>query len=470
MSLVILFLAIAGAIWGLFVLRHTSIILQCLVVLVAGSVIGHSFYNVSVGPIPITLDRILFLLVLVQLGLFAWIHGHTFSGRINRVDILVCLLFVVLTTSTFIHDFRYKENLPLGRLLFLNWMPMAMYLVVRHCKISSTDVKLIFGGFLAFGLYLSFTAIAEVRGPHSIVFPKYILSPDEPEFLGRARGPFLNPVSCGIFQIVSLAAAFMFWPHSGRAGKVVLVAIAPFFLAGVFMTLTRSVWMSAAFAALIVAWVPLEVKYKAILATIGLLAGVCGFAVLGDQLDGFKRDKHVSAHEMAQSAKLRPMLATVAFRMFQDRPILGVGFGQYTKFKRPYHYHEADHMPLRMVLPYMQHNVFLSYLTETGLLGLVSFLCVLIGFSVHSWKLWCHQSQKLWARQVGLISLVAISCYLVNGMFHDSSIVPMLNMLLYFMGGLSVQLGQQLESSELQGHIHRNDWQEGPSAQDRTAA
>ena len=43
----------------------------------------------------------------------------------------------------------------------------------------------------------------------------------------------------------------------------------------------------------------------------------------------FKRDKELTAEATAESVKLRPILATIAWQIFCDHPLLGVGFGQY---------------------------------------------------------------------------------------------------------------------------------------------
>jgi len=42
----------------------------------------------------------------------------------------------------------------------------------------------------------------------------------------------------------------------------------------------------------------------------------------------------------------------------------------------------------------------------------------------------------LWARQFGLLGVVMLSCYCVNGMFHDVSIIPMNHVFLFFLLGL----------------------------------
>ena len=441
MSLILFLFAIAATIWGLYALRQSSMLIQCFAVIIAGSVIGYSFFNHQIGPIPITIDRVFFAVVVIQAGIIIVWHRQPIVSQLQRIDLLILSLWLVLTISTLMHDFRYKENLPLGRLLFLNWLPMLMYFVVRFSKISVNDLKALFWVMAVFGVYLSATAILEVFGPQSVVFPGYIASTEKVEFLGRARGPFLNPVSCGVFQVVCFSAAMMLWPHFGRFTKSTLVILLPLFMAGVFLTLTRSIWLTAIWAGVIVFWVPANLKQKVVMASTAVLLLMVSLVLIGDRINSFKRDKHVTAHEMSQSAKLRPMLATIAWRMFQDRPLFGCGFGQYTKYKKPYHYESDSTQPLRMVLPYMQHNVVLSYVTETGLLGLGLLMAVLISFVKRGWDLWRSKSVQLVHRQVGLLMMIVVSSYLINGMFHDVSIIPMIGTLLYFMGGLTVNLG-----------------------------
>lgn len=428
--------------WALVIARHVSITVQLLGVLIAGSVIGHAFFNHSIGPIPVTIDRVLLVFVAAQLVIqFFWKREKPF--QINRLDILVAGLFLLLTISTFTHDWQYKEKMPLGRLLFFNWIPIAIYFLTRSCELKKIDLQLIFVGLTLFGLYLSATAFAEVMGPASLVFPRYIASPDITEFLGRARGPFLNPVSCGIYQIICMAGAMMFWPHLGRAGKLVLILLAPIFLGGIFLTLTRSIWLTAAWVMFLIVWLPQNLKYKCVLAMATAASAFLGMFILSDQLDGFKRDKYVTAYEMSQSAKLRPMLAVIAYRMFQERPVFGCGFGQYTYYKKPHHFVDADGKPLREVLGYMQHNVFLNYLVELGIVGLTLLIGILASIVFSAWRVWRNQKSSLWARQVGLMTLTVVSAYVINGVFHDVSIIDMIGSLLFFFAGVNARLLQQ---------------------------
>ena len=92
----------------------------------------------------------------------------------------------------------------------------------------------------------------------------------------------------------------------------------------------------------------------------------------------FKRDKDLDAELTAESAKLRPILATVAWHMFLDRPLLGCGFAQYREVMPEYLADRSTDLPLEKVRPFVQHNVFLALLTETGLIGVGLFVAVLL--------------------------------------------------------------------------------------------
>jgi O-antigen ligase len=154
----------------------------------------------------------------------------------------------------------------------------------------------------------------------------------------------------------------------------------------------------------------------------------------------FKRDKDVTAEDVAESARLRPILAMVAWHMFLDRPIFGCGFGQYEQESPPYLSDRTTDLPLEKARPYIQHNVFLSMLTQTGLLGMGLLVALLACWTRTAWRLWHSAMAPWWVRNMGLLFLAALGVYLPNAMFHDVSIIPMVNMLLFFFGGAVMAL------------------------------
>jgi len=291
-------------------------------------------------------------------------------------------------------------------------------------------------GFVGLGLYLAVTAIAETRGLGAIVFPRFIMNPEFEEFLGRGRGPFLNPVSNGVCMVVCLSCLWMWFPGGTLRRKVLVVALAGLMCLGIYSTLTRSVWMGLVAAAAIMVFLPAPQAYKGAMVVVASLLLICLAPLLADNVFSFKRDKNVSVADMENSARLRPMFLTVAMRMIADRPMLGVGFGQYPQSKYPYLQDPYSAEPLSMTKGYMQHNIFLAYFTETGFMGLSALLLMMTLFLRAAWSVWRDIRLTFWKRQFGLVLIAMLANHCINGMFHDVSIIPMENMLMFFLAAL----------------------------------
>jgi hypothetical protein len=407
-----------------------------LLVVVCGVVVGYDFFNIKSGPIPITIDRILFG------GLVAWFGWRYLERkenlpRLNRLDVAVLCALGVLFWSTFSNDYTYRKNLPVSRLLFFHIIPVGLYFVTRSFKIGVREIKFTFAALGFLGLYLAVTGFAETRGWSWMVFPGYIMDSSFEEFFGRGRGPLLNPVSNGILQVVGICSVWCFWPKASGRVRILIVVLSLVLTIGIYSTLTRSNWMSLIFVAGLFIFLPSDQKTKGSLIICGTLALALLFPVIGGKLLSFKRDKDVSVSEMEQSAQLRPLFVIVAMNMFKDRPMLGCGFSHYPTEKYPYLQDPYSGLPVSSTRGYEQHNVFLAYLTETGLIGLTSLVLVLLLATRTAWLVFDKRQLPLEARQIGMVGGAIIICYVANGMFHDVSVTPMTNVFLYFVMGMT---------------------------------
>lgn len=419
-----------------------------LAVVIIGSVFGYDFFSIDSGPIPITIDRVLLgVLLLLFAGL--WLRRRVSIQMLDSTDFAIAALLVVLLLSTFTTQWNFAENRPLSRLVFFYLLPISLYFVVRHCRITELDLKVVATGLSLFCLYLGITAIFEYRGWYGLVFPSYIRDPSYIEFLGRGRGPFLNPVSNGIFLTTGLAAATVLWWHSRWKARVLLTAAIPVIGVGALATLTRSVWLGAAAGIGSVVWLPASRRQRAAMIVAGTLTGLIVVSALGSSLASFKRDKHVTAAEMSQSAQLRPIFAKVAWEMFKERPLLGCGFGQYGRDRLDHITHPGTGYELRKAASYLQHNVLLSFLTETGLVGCLVLCVVLLRSGQIGWRLWRRKDATSWQRSYGLIVIAWLAAFLINGMFHDVSIIPMGNTLMFYLLGIVANLYSATANSEL---------------------
>lgn len=435
---------IAISVWFVPLIERARLPLLCASVLIIGTVFGPAFFSVQ-GPLLISLDRVLFV-VLCVVAFFS-LRGSTAGlPQLTKSDWLVAIYVFWVFVSTLGGEPPAKTS-PLGTWIFYVLLPAMIYGIARVAKIGDIDLRRLETALLALGIYLAVTGFFESRGWYSLVFPKYIADPEHWEFFGRGRGPLLNPSANGIVLTIGLAIAAVRWLRAGRGGRVGYSLAILIMLAGIYATLTRSVWIGGVLALAIVFWqvTPRWVKVLSLCASI-LLAGLA-VAGLKEQLLRMKRDKNLSATEAEKSVQLRPLLAIVAYEMVKDAPFVGHGFGYYQKAARPYYTLRGYGLPLETARGYHQHNVLLSIVVNNGIIGLALFSLMLMIWLGAGWELSKHPvANDLW-RHTGLVVVASIAGYLVGGMFQDVTIMPMINMFLFFFAGLIVTLRQSIETT-----------------------
>ncbi|MCE5266759.1 MAG: O-antigen ligase family protein [Planctomycetaceae bacterium] len=513
----------------------------CLTVLVAGTCFSVPFYKTE-GALPLTADRLLLALLVAQCIIWRrW--GLAERQPLGKPEILLAAFLAFLTASTFTHDWQLNGCQPVAWLIVNYMMPAAMYWVARQIRYSERTALLLFGGLALFVVYLAVTSLAEYFKAWWLVYPTYIATTaaEKAEFVGRGRGPLLNPIANGVLLAACFAAALMWWPRlkartqrsphpspllkgegttgfetianallrsphlnplpkgegttgflpspaRGRGaggegsetdanallrsphpsplpegegtecrraipegegtecrralsiGQLALAAVTLLFLAAFFCTFTRSVWMGGVLVLALTVGLALPWNWRLPLLGGGLAAAVLLTATHWDELLAFKRDEALTADKTAESVELRPILATIAWNMFLDRPLFGCGYYQYKTEHLAYLSDRCSGLPLERGREFIQHNVALSLLTETGLVGLGLFTAMLGFWARNAWRLWRDVALPLWARQTGLLLLCALAAYLLNGMFHDVSVVPMANMTLFFLAGATAAL------------------------------
>ncbi|HWB07996.1 MAG TPA: O-antigen ligase family protein [Pirellulales bacterium] len=438
MIAIIVMAALTALVWMVAALARGGPLAGALLVLLAGVCFGYPFFHLDAGPIPLTSDRVLFAVLLAQC--LAWRRwGWTESRPVGKPEILLAAFVTVLVASTFSHDWHYQHNVPASRLLFYYLMPAGMYWVARQIPLDERSARLVFGSMAIFGVYLSLTALAEALRLHELVFPSYIASGEYWEFLGRARGPLLNPAANGYLLAVGFGAALMWWPRLNRRGQLILLGLAALFCAALYATLTRCVWLGGVALMCVIAALTLPKSWRLPLLGGVMVAGALVAATQWEKLMSFKRDEGHGAEETAESVELRPILALVAWKMFLQEPLFGCGFGHYRERFVDVLDDRDSELPLDKSRRYVQHNVWLGLLTETGLAGTALFT-LLVGYWLRdAWRLW-RSSSPLWARQFGLLFLATFASYVCNAMFQDLAIVPMINMILFFLAGLTAAL------------------------------
>jgi O-Antigen ligase len=469
MGFITLVAAVAGIIWGMLLALRGSLIPLVGIYLVVGAVFGFEWFHFDLAGVSLSVDRLLLLGIVAGFVLQRRLQGNgpedNLGGSPVRIlptwettsletqhgiylpsfpklcptDWVLVSFFVWLVGSTFLHDWRRSDpdqEPILPHLVEGYVIPVLLYTIVRGTKLTPRSLQSLYTVLSLFGIYLAVTAILEVLGIWSLVYPKYIANPLLGIHFGRARGPFLQSVRLGIYLLSALSmvwVTYIWQARRGKEGQLLGMACSALFVVAVFVTYTRSIWMALAVAiAVIVAWT-FQGGYRRA-ALFALITAAVLIVPLKDSVIEMKRE--YGAQETAESTKMRAVFAYVSWLMFQDHPLSGVGFGHFPHEKEAYLNDRQTNLRLYSIHGYVHHNSWLSLLTELGLPGMGLFAALIVMWGRRAWMVW-HQPQfPVWIRGHALVTMVVICTVALQMLFHETSYSPFENSILFVCAGL----------------------------------
>lgn len=436
----ILILAPAGLVCGALLMLRGSLIAAALLVLLSACCFGYELVHFDLGPLPMTVDRLMLGLVL---AMYVWQRAlrRTEPKPLNRADVVTLAFVGYLLVSMLLSDWRTfpKEHVgPMWRWVGGYLTPLIVYWAAKQAPWNERASRLVQASITIFGFYLAFTAICEITQQWSLVWPSYIADPSVGLHFGRARGPMVHGVSFGHYMSVCLLAGVVWFESLGKWGRIAVGLVLPLYAAGVFFSYTRSAWIGAALGLCTVLLLTLHGRTRNIVLGGMVVAGLLVGATQMDKIIGFQREQ--SAVDTADSANLRVSFAYVSWLMFQDRPLFGFGFGRFPVDKLPYLDDRSTDLNLEALRPYVHHNTFLSILVDTGLVGLTLFLAMLAYWMLNAWHTVRTADVPPWARRQAVLVLGAVPVYAAQLLFHELSYTPIDNSLVFFLAGTASAL------------------------------
>ena len=448
MDLLVLIAAAAVSVWLIYFALRGSLVAGCIGFWLATCCFGYPFWQSSGGPMPLTIDRLVIVLLaamyVVQRAL-----GLTDPKPLALADKLLLIFLTVLTVSCFTHQWRDlppTQVSPPWRLMIGYLFPALIYWIVRQSPLGAKQIGLAHGMLAFFGLYLAVTGLLEAAHQWAFVFPRYIADPTVGLHYGRARGPMVQAVSYGLCLGITMLAGFVWRYRWNRLGQLFWFAAVPLQLTALYFSYTRSIWIGTSLAMFVFLWLTLRGVWRTAIVG-GLATAALLFAVINlDRLTELKREG--SSTEAAESATMRESFAYVSWQMFWDRPIWGCGFGHFFEEKLPYLSDRRTPLKLEEIRDYIHHNTYLSLLTETGLIGLGLFLGLLACWIRAGWRL-ARDGQPAWIRAHGILLLAALATYCTQMMFHEVSYTSIDNSLIFLLAGLAGGLAPVAAANEV---------------------
>lgn len=440
MELVVVIIAVAAAAWWAVYARCGSLWVGCAAFVALGYVLGPPLWSPKVGPIPLTIDRLL-ILGLGAAFLWQWRAGRLAPSRLTSADwLLIATLgyFTIRCAMTPSASVDASSVNPWWRLIAAFWIPASLYLVARTAPRSERAWRGMLWTLAALGGFLAFTAFAEVGKQWWAVFPRYIADPTLGTHFGRARGPALNSASLGIMLTICFWAAWMLWPRLTRPAQLAMAGLFALIAGGVFLTFTRSTWIGLAGGIAVIPLFQLPKQWRGVLAIGVVMAGAVGMIAFGERVtDLGRKDSDGSAEH---SVYQRASFVYVSMRMFRDAPVFGHGFSRFYDLKMPYLADRSQQLELESLRKLDHHNTFLSVLVETGIVGFTLLVALLAAWGRAAWRLARDASPESWERGQGLFALATLIAYMASALFHDLTLSATEHWLLFLTAGVSVAL------------------------------
>ncbi len=448
MPIVFIIFAMAALLGAILVARRSSLLVGCGALLVVAYALGHEFWSVHVGGIPITFDRLL-LAGLLATAAFRWWRGEFSFRRMTGEDwFLITLLGVLSLSAIFSGQPEITDGVTSkwGRLMASFIVPTIVYALIRQLPIGRRDWSGALVALVVLGVYLAVTAILEAGHCWSLVFPRYISDPNLGIHFGRARGPELNSVSLGIYLTACCLSTWILLPEARqRWQQLAILLIVPLTIFGVFLTYTRSTWIGLGLSSLVVAAFQIPKRWRLPAFGGGAVVMLLLFVSSWGNLLDIKREG--SAGDSEHSVDQRESFAYVSWQMFCDHPILGVGFGRFYDQKLPYLSDRRQTVELESIRKLHHHNTLLSVLTETGMVGMAAFVALFVALVRTGWRLATNITAPAWIRAHGVLLLALIANYVSSAVFHDLTLLPSQELLLFVFAAIAVNLRQLSESS-----------------------
>ncbi len=453
-------IALAAVVWGAIYARRGSLAVGCGLLLFVSYTLGHQFWNARIGPLPLTLDRIL-LLGLAGVFAIRWRCGQLAKRPFTASDWALAGMLLVFAMSALLSgqpDFSDGVTSKWGRLVAGFVIPAVLFVAIRNAQFTRQESTWLLVAFVAFGVYLAATALLEVTGGWSLVIPRYIADPSLGIHFGRARGPELNSVSLGTYLTACILCTWTLFSLAGRrSSQLALLFALPLMAVGIYFTYTRSTWLGLAVSGLVVAAIEIPRRWRFPAITMAGLFGLLMLAISWSHVVGLEREG--TAADAAHSVNQRKSFAYVSWKMFCDHPLLGVGFGRFYDRKLEYLSDRSQNFELDSIRPLHHHNTILSVLTETGLVGLAAYVTLLAVWAQNAWRLAQNANLPRWSRALGVLMLALLANYLCSAVFHDLTLLPSQHFLLFAFAAITVNVRQAAPSQDV------TSWSDGTESE-----
>jgi O-antigen ligase len=429
-------MAACGLLFVVFAIAHPR---SALLLWLLAAPVANAYATVTIPGVPdIMFGRVAVLVVSAALLLRVMLKGRPLAA-FGALELAMATLLAVMSLDLL------RSGTPTSDAMqnFDEFVtPVILLLAARNLFGARADIKKVASVLVVVGCYLALHGTYQYfvfNQPDSTSAPVDLAVHEGGQRVneshlqeGRAVGPFTSAVEYGsVVAITLLGALFLTLYQTSGLFRVAAAALVPLIAAAVVMCSTRSPWLGAFLAVVLMA--ALDRRRKILLASIAALtvAGVIG-ALVFLPADSALEERASSFEPL----RARLVMYEIGARIAVRRPLVGYGRGAPSRIaarKELYAMGSAD----AEYAAGQFHNVFLMLLVEWGLVALLAYLAILalIVRAAILLRRRRAREQDLLYHFAGLV-LAATVVFVTQGLFVDTPPFLYLNGLYFFLAGL----------------------------------
>jgi O-antigen ligase len=402
----------------------------------------------------ITPDRVLFL-VIITFFLKKMLSRSIEYCPINRIEIYMVLftIFCFISWYSSEADAGLPRNRWLTTIFQITIFPFTIYGIMRRIPYEKYVINFLFKIFFLIGLYLTITAFAEHFAIKSLVWPKYILDYDQR--IERALGPFNLAITLGWMLIFTmLVTAYWFEKQVTETKKVFLMVFSFFTLMGIYFTYTRQVWLGVIWMLFVglCTRTGIQIPMRIITLSIVLfcLTGIGSkFSLFENSL--FSRRQNTVDYRLVNYA--------LAWHVFKQNPILGVGYGKFGGTSELEQFYLANPSLIRadVKLDDGNHNLFLGLLADLGIIGFTLYISIIASAFLISLRVYRRLKSDInGEKTTTVITIVMLGVFIIIANFGDLRFHIITHTVLFMLVGIVFSLDRQSTEIEDQTSQAKN--------------
>jgi putative inorganic carbon (HCO3(-)) transporter len=334
------------------------------------------------------------------------------------VLILVNTLILIITTATStMLDVSVKRTL-----MRLNFLLVGFFFIVFWMRNKQHLLKPAFFYGLGIGVVAIFTLVAHAdyqfkQGMASFVCPPFF---DDHTIYG----------SCLAFILPSIVLLCANPLKSTPILKLLMRSLLLVIPLALYFSFSRGAWLSLLATLLLYFLLKLKTPVWMFVAMVITFSSV-GFVFKNQLFDSFGDVNALSQQEnftqhISSIANMKSDLSNVerlnrwhsAVEMFREKPITGYGFGtyqfQYAPFQNPT---LLSHLSSNNGDKGNAHSEYLTYLSETGIFGFLSFICML-GYTLYLGVSLYYKQKDPALKNIALVTTLGLFTFVVHGFFN----------------------------------------------------